>query len=103
MARERPTASDVQHAQPPHGVRKRASQDDLTRAEVRALSRSAPLTKAEFKAQRLKAEQRIEPLRVVLALPADGVPGAPSQSIAADGDAGPSRIDGPEAAAAKAS
>lgn len=80
MARERQTASEVQHAQPPHGVRER----ELTRAEVRALSRSAPLTKAEFKAHRLRAEQRIEPLRVVLALPADGVPGAPSGAPADD-------------------
>ena len=63
MARKRPTASEEQT---PRAARLRANGDVLTRAELRALSRSAPLTKAEFKAHRTRAEKRIEPLRSVL-------------------------------------
>jgi hypothetical protein len=63
VARKRPTASEDREVL---AARRKAAGEVLTRAEVRALSRSAPLTKAEFKAHRLRADQRIEPLRAVL-------------------------------------
>ncbi len=58
--------------QPPHRRGDAAGLEGLTRAEVRALSRSTPLTPAEFRARRHLAEQRVVPLRAVL----DGAPGA---------------------------
>ena len=63
VARKRPTASEEPDV---HAVRLRAAGNVLTRAEARALSRSAPLTKDEFKAHGRRAEQPVEPLRVVL-------------------------------------
>jgi hypothetical protein len=63
VARKRPTASEDQDTL---AARRRTAGDVLTRAEVRALSRSAPLTKAEFTAHRRLADQRIEPLRTVI-------------------------------------
>jgi hypothetical protein len=47
---------------PPTQFRKPAS-TELTRAEERALRRSAPLTAAQFKELRRLAEQGISPLR----------------------------------------
>jgi hypothetical protein len=63
VARKRPTASEDQDAL---AAQRRTGGEVLTRAEVRALSRSAPLTKAEFKAHRRLADQRVEPLRTVI-------------------------------------
>ena len=65
MARERPTASN---AVPPAEVTtpERTRDGDpagLTRAEARALRRSAPLTPAQFKAMQRRAEQGLHPLR----------------------------------------
>ncbi|MDX6679535.1 MAG: hypothetical protein QOE31_3587 [Solirubrobacteraceae bacterium] len=69
VARKRPTASEEQDVL---ATRRRTAGKVLTRAEVRALSRSAPLTKDEFKAHGRLAEQHIEPLRTVLDVrPAD--------------------------------
>ncbi|MEY2514333.1 MAG: hypothetical protein QOJ89_1691 [bacterium] len=56
-------------------MRRQVAGKVLTRAEVRALSRSAPLTKAEFKAHRRLADQRVEPLRTVLERRAADLPG----------------------------
>jgi hypothetical protein len=47
----------------------------LTPAEAHALSRSAPLTPAQFRARRQVAEQRNVPLHVLL----NGIPGRFSQ------------------------
>lgn len=55
--------------QPPRRRGDAGGLDGLTRAEARALSRSAPLTPAEFRARRRLAERRVVPLRGVL----DGV------------------------------
>jgi hypothetical protein len=63
VARKRPTASEDQDVL---AARRRVAGEVLTRAQVRALSRSAPLTKAEFKAHRLLADRRVEPLRTVI-------------------------------------
>ena len=65
VERKRPTASDdVPNRQP--NPDRLAAPDVLTRAEARALSRSAPLTPSEFKAKRRVAEQRIDPLPTLL-------------------------------------
>lgn len=40
--------------------------DGLSRAQTRALERSAPLTRAEFKARRRAAEEGLVSLRVLL-------------------------------------
>ena len=65
MARKRPAGSDdpSPYRPRPEG---RPTLDALTRAEARALSRSAPLTPTEFKAMRRAAEQRVDPLPVLL-------------------------------------
>lgn len=70
MARKRPKASVDQIEYRARPARTRIVANGLTRAEARALSRSAPLTTAEFRAHRLLANQRIAPLRVVLDGPA---------------------------------
>ncbi len=67
MARQRPTASgEPQNNLPPADARPPGY--TMTRAEARALSRSAPLTPSEFKARRRVAEQRVDPLPVLLAV-----------------------------------
>ncbi len=72
MARKRPTASEARpDLRSTLVARDGVWPSTLTRAEIRALSRSAPLTTAEFKAHRTLAEQRIDPLRVLLAPPAE--------------------------------
>ena len=73
MARKRPTASDAQPPRRGQNAAQRAAADVLTRAQARALSRSAPLTPAEFKTHRLRIEQGAVSLRTVL----DGAPIAP--------------------------
>ena len=55
-------------------ARDERSLDGLTRAQVRALSRCAPLTPDEFKARRRVADQGIVPLRGVLDEDADTRP-----------------------------
>lgn len=54
---------------PPKDNRQRRGSDDaplgLTRAEARALRRSAPLTPAQFRELRLLAEHGVSPLRHV--------------------------------------
>jgi predicted nuclease with RNAse H fold len=64
VARERPTASNVV---PPADANLECTREGdpagLTRAEARALRRSAPLTPAQFKAMRRRAEQGLNPLR----------------------------------------
>jgi hypothetical protein len=77
VARKRPIASDHQPDARNPLDRARLPSRVLTRAEARALSRSAPLTAADFKARRLLAEQRLEPLRVVLEADADAAPEVP--------------------------
>ena len=64
MARERPTASNA--VPPADADPERARGRDpagLTRAQARALRRSTPLTPAQFKALRRRAEQGLNPLR----------------------------------------
>ena len=65
VARERPTASDQPQRRVPRGDQSTAH-DTLTRAEARALSRSAPLTPAEFKAKRTVAATLVDPLPMLL-------------------------------------
>ena len=65
VARKRPTASD-----PPQSRRPRTdvgtTRAALTRAEARALLRSAPLTPAEFREKRRMAAQLVDPLPMLL-------------------------------------
>jgi hypothetical protein len=70
VARKRPNASVDQIEHRTRHARTRVSANGLTRAEARALSRSAPLTMAELNAHRLLVDQRIAPLRAVLDGPA---------------------------------
>ena len=65
MARQRPTASDQQQGHLPRADPS-TIHDTLTRAEARALSRSAPLTPAEFRARRDVAERLVDPLPMLL-------------------------------------
>ena len=65
MARERPTASDQPQSRRPRADLSTTRQT-LTRAEARALSRSAPLTPAEFKEKRRVAAQLVDPLPMLL-------------------------------------
>lgn len=51
--------------------------DGLSRAQTRALERSAPLTRAEFKARRRAAEEGLVSLRVLL--DGDAAPRPPEQ------------------------
>lgn len=67
MTRKRPTASDdVQLRSLDRHPRRETVRDVLTPAQAHALSRSAPLTPAQFKARRRLAEQPSLPLQVVL-------------------------------------
>ena len=72
MARKQPTASNVV---PPADRKPERPRDGdplgLTRAEARALLRSAPLTPAQFKTLRRRAEQGVNPLRQPDELTAD--------------------------------
>ena len=80
VARKRPTASDdaLTRQRPPD---RRTVRDVLTPAQAHAWSRSAPLTPAEFKAKRRAAEQRADPLPILLErdgfAPAPGEHGSP--------------------------
>ena len=65
MARKRPTASAQPQSRRPRADQG-ASPDTLTRAEARALSRSAPLTPAEFKEKCRVAAQLVDPLPMLL-------------------------------------
>jgi hypothetical protein len=65
VARKRPTGSDDVPTHRP-AASGQSAPDALTRAQARALSRSAPLTPSEFKAMRRVAEQRVDPLPVLL-------------------------------------
>jgi hypothetical protein len=64
VARERPTASN---AVPPADANPECTRvgdpAGLTRAEARALRRSTPLTPAQFKTLRRRAEQGLNPLQ----------------------------------------
>ncbi len=66
MTRERTTRSDESPGRDRRDGGARKAAENLTRAEARALSRCAPLTPAEFKAQARVAEQSVDPLRTVL-------------------------------------
>jgi hypothetical protein len=64
VARERPTASNVVPPADANPKRTRGGDPaELTRAEARALRRSAPLTPGQFKTLRRRAEQGLNPLR----------------------------------------
>jgi hypothetical protein len=64
VARERPTASKAVPPVDANPERTRGGGPaQLTRAEARALQRSAPLTPAQFKTLRHRAEQGFNPLR----------------------------------------
>ncbi len=60
VARQRPITSNDIPSVPRNGVRRSAS-GALSRSEIHALSRCAPLTKTEFKAQRELADQGVYP------------------------------------------
>ena len=63
MTQQKPATTGVV---PPKDSRERRGSDaqlGLTRAEARALRRSAPLTPAQFRELRLLAEHGISPLR----------------------------------------
>lgn len=65
MARQRPTASEQPQSRLPRAHRS-TIHDTLTRAEARALSRSAPLTPADFKARSDAAARLVDPLPMLL-------------------------------------
>jgi hypothetical protein len=71
VASERPPASADHRASSPPAVRAHGQIDGLTPAEARALSRSAPLTPAEFVARGRLAERRFLSLRGVLGTAGD--------------------------------
>jgi len=76
VARTRPIASNVlPHLRPNDAIRHRAA-GALSRAEARALTRCAPLTAVEFKAQRELAEKRVFPPTARLVEPVDALPQA---------------------------
>ena len=65
MERQRPTASDQPQSRHPRADLS-TTRHTLTRAEARALSRSAPLTPAEFNEKRRVAAQLVDPLPMLL-------------------------------------
>jgi len=74
VARERPTASsDVPPSRPDEVLRRKVN-GALSRAQARALTRCAPLTKHEFKAQRALADQGVYPPVARLGDPPTDVP-----------------------------
>lgn len=71
MTHERPAAPGrptVSEGLPPNGPPQARSNaiEGLSRAQARALARSAPLTSAEFKARRRVAEEGLVSLRTLL-------------------------------------
>lgn len=75
VARERPiTSSDVPPSRHDQALRRRAN-GALSRAQERALSRCAPLTKTEFKVQRALADKNVFPPTARLVEPDDDLAG----------------------------
>ena len=70
VARERPIASDSPHSRPDEALRRQAN-GTLSRAQARALTRCAPLTKIEFRAQHVLAEKKVFPPTARLAEPVE--------------------------------
>jgi hypothetical protein len=70
VARKRPIVSDSPPSRPDEALRRKAN-GTLSRAQARALTRCAPLTKSEFRAQHELAENRVFPPTARLAEPLD--------------------------------
>jgi hypothetical protein len=68
VARERPIASQVPPASD-HDDTRRRTHGALSRSEMHALSRCAPLTKSEFKSQRELADKNVFPPTARLTVP----------------------------------
>jgi hypothetical protein len=73
VARKRPIVSDSPPSRPDEALRRKAN-GTLSRAQARALTRCAPLTKSEFRAQHELAENRVFPPTARLSEPVDEAP-----------------------------